>query len=391
MQVARAERSSAAGGLQTANRPSVRPVRGRHELSAFIKLPWRLYRGEQRWVAPLIGERRRHLEAKNNPFFEHAEAEYFLAWRGGQPVGRISAHIDERLNLFQGDDWGLFGFFEAENDSQIASALVESAADWLSARGQHRMVGPLDFSAHDECGLLVEGHAFGPHMFENWHHPYYQALLEAQGFSKAHDLYKWQVPTGEGRVVPAVYELADSLEPDHGITLRRPQGSFEAEVQAFCDVYYAASEQGFCSAPLTERELRTYARRLRFLIDPDFVLIAQRDGEPVGVCLALPDHKQVLAGLDGRLLPLGWLKALLARRKIDQISVLGLWVKPEYRQTPVAAAFYAEMLRVARRRGIRRAQTGCVGEDDERLSRAMRALGGRVAKRYRIYEREIGC
>jgi hypothetical protein len=124
----------------------------------FIKLPFRLYRGQPNWVPPLIFERKRHLSRKRNPFFEHAEAEYFLAWRDGRVVGRISAHVDHRLNEFQQNDWGLFGFFECEDDQEAADALFRTAEDWNRERGRDRIVGPFDFSTNHECGLLVEGH-----------------------------------------------------------------------------------------------------------------------------------------------------------------------------------------------------------------------------------------
>src|ERR671935_3303085 len=114
----------------------VRPVRSRGDLMRFIKLPWRLYRNEPMWVPPLISERKRHLDRDRNPFFQHAEAEYFLAWRDGEPVGRISAHVDHRLNEFHGTNWGLFGFFESEESREISDALLSAAEGWLRERGK---------------------------------------------------------------------------------------------------------------------------------------------------------------------------------------------------------------------------------------------------------------
>ena len=124
----------------------VKPVRSRGDLKRFIKLPWRIYRNAENWVPPLIMERKRHLDREKNPFFEHAEAEYFLAWRDGEPVGRITAHVDHRFNEFQDNDWGMFGFFEAEEDQEVADALLGTAEAWLRERGRDRMVGPMDFS-----------------------------------------------------------------------------------------------------------------------------------------------------------------------------------------------------------------------------------------------------
>src|SRR3954451_11516734 len=188
----------------------IQVVQSRSDLSRFVKLPFRLYKGEPNWVPPLIYERKRHLDRKKNPFFEHAEAEYFVALRDGEVVGRISAHIDHRLNEYQQNDWGLFGFFESENDQEVADALVKAAADWNRARGRDRIVGPFDFSTNHECGLLVEGHDLKPQVLEFWHHPYYQELLANGGMTKAMDLYKWFLDGSDRReILPVIFRVGD--------------------------------------------------------------------------------------------------------------------------------------------------------------------------------------
>jgi hypothetical protein len=170
----------------------VRPVRGRRDVTAFIKLPWRLYRGVDNWLPPLISERRKHLSRQSNPFFEHAEAEYFLAFRNGDAVGRIGAHVDHRFNDFHDNRWGMFGFYESDDDPAVAGALLDAAAGWLRERGRDRISGPFNFSTNHEVGLLIEGHQLRPQILEDWHHPYYGALLEGWGLHKVMDLYKWR-------------------------------------------------------------------------------------------------------------------------------------------------------------------------------------------------------
>jgi GNAT superfamily N-acetyltransferase len=366
-------------------------VSGRRELDTFIRLPWRLYRGIANWVPPLISERRRHLSFRHNPFFEHAEAAYFLAWRDGVPVGRISAQVDHRLNEFQDNRWGLFGFFESVDDASVSSALFESAEQWLRERGRDRMVGPMDFSTNHECGLLVEGHGLMPQILENWHHPYYRELFARAGMRKAMDLYKWQILTSEPeRVLPVIYDLADSLEESHGIHVRNMRRrDFAAEVERFMEVYNAAWRRNWGFVPLTAAELRAYAKELKPILDERLAFIAEKDGEAVGAALTLPDINKVLARLNGRMLPLGWLKILRGRRRLDEIRVFALGVKHEYRHTGTAAAFYAEHWRECLRRGVRRAETGWILETNEPMNRAMEALGGDIVKRYRVFERRI--
>jgi GNAT superfamily N-acetyltransferase len=253
------------------------------------------------------------------------------------------------------------------------------------------MVGPLDFSSNHECGLLVEGFEYRPQILENWHHPYYAGLLEGYGLTKAMDLLKWQILTAEHhRVMPVIDELADRLEAEHGIRVRKMRRrNFRAEVERFMEVYNEAWQRNWGFVPLTDAELDAYAKELRPILDEDFALVAEEDGRTVGVALSLPDYNQVLSRLNGRLLPFGWLKALRARRRIDEIRVLALGVKREQRHTGTAAGMYADVWRTCRRREITRAETGWILESNEPMNRAMEALGGDVVKRYRIYERAL--
>jgi GNAT superfamily N-acetyltransferase len=371
----------------------VRPVAGRREMAAFIRLPWRLYEDSAAWVPPLLTERKRHLDRRRNPFFEHAEAEYFLAWRDGEPVGRITAHVDHRFNEFQGNGWGLFGFFECERDPGVAAALLDTAESWLRERDRDRMVGPLDFSTNHESGVLVEGHEFKPQILENWHHPYYRELLEGQGMTKAMDLYKWEIITKDRpQMFQVINDLADRLEPEHGITLRRMRKrNLRAEVRAFMEVYNEAWSSNWGFVPLTDAELDHLAKELKPVLDEDFACVAEtRDGDVAGVSLSLPDFNQVLARLNGRLLPLGWLRALRDQRRIDEIRVFALGVKPAFQHTGVAAALYRDVWDACIRTRKRRAETGWILETNEAMNRAMEALTGRIIKRYRLYEREFG-
>jgi GNAT superfamily N-acetyltransferase len=366
----------------------VRPVRSRRDLMRFIRLPWRLYRNEPNWVPPLVSERKRHLDRSRNPFFEHAEAEYFLAWREGEPVGRITAHVDHRLNEFQGNDWGLFGFFESEDDPEVAAALVQSAGDWLLERGRDRMVGPMDFTTNHECGLLVEGHERPPQILEFWHHPYYAGLLEEQGLAKVMDLYKWELHISDReKVLPVLFELAEKLEPEHGIKVRHMRRrDFTNEVRRFMEIYNSAWERNWGFVPLTDAELEHYAKELKPILDENWAMMAEKDGEVVGAALTIPDYNKVLARLNGRLLPFGWLKALLARRKIDSVRVFALGVKPEYQHTGVAAAFYVEHFDMAQVTPQKWGEMGWILESNTAMNRGMEAMGGRIVKRYRLYE-----
>lgn len=372
----------------------VRPVSSKRERNAFIKLPWRLYAGESNWVAPLLFERRRFLDPHKNPFFQHAQVQLFLAWRDNRVVGRISAHVDANLDAFQGTNWGLFGFFECEDDPEVARALIDTAAVWLRARGRPTMVGPMDFTTNDECGLLIEGHERTPIILTGWHHPYYQGLLEdACGLDKAMDLLMWDLQVeNRDRVHEGIWKMADDVEAKHGIVCRNfVKKDLEAEVGRFLEVYNAAWERNWGFVPLTEEEVRHYAKTLKPVLDENWAMVAERKdtGEVVGAALTLPDYNQVLEKLNGRLLPTGWITALRARKQIDRVRVFALGVKPQYQHTGVAARFYQMHFDAAERTPQSGGEMGWILETNKPMNRAMEGMGGTVVRRFRVYERTL--
>jgi GNAT superfamily N-acetyltransferase len=374
----------------------IRPVASRRDRNTFIKLPWRLYRNEPNWVAPLLSDVREQLDPSRNPWFEHAEAEFFLAFKDGRAVGRISAHIDRNMQEFQGNDWGLWGWFECEDDAEVARALLDAAEAWLRARGAGTMVGPMSFTTNDECGLLVEGHQYKPIILGPWHHAYYQALLERDvGLSKVMDLYMWSLNvSGRDKVHPAIWEMADKLEAEHGIVCRNfSKKDLQAEVGRFLEVYNAAWERNWGFVPLSDREVRHYAKKLKPILDENWAMVAEKKdtGEVVGAALSLPDYNQVLAKLRprGRLLPFGWLTALRERRKIDAVYVFALGVKPAYQHTGVAARFYEMHFDAAERTPQKGGEMGWILEVNKPMNRAMEGMGGEIKRRYRLYERAL--
>lgn len=367
----------------------VRPVASKRDLTTFIKLPWRLYRNEPNWVPPLVYERRQFLDRRRNPWFEHGEAQYFLAWRDGRAVGRITAQVDHHLNEFQGNAWGLFGFFECEDDPEAAAALLDAAEVWLRARGRDRMVGPMDFTMNDECGVLVDGHERPPIILTPWTHRWYPALLEGAGMTKAMDTLMWELRIqGRDKVHPAIWRLAAQVESKHGITVRpMRKKDIEAEIDRFLEVYNAAWEKNWGFSPLTEPEVRHYAKTLKPLLDENWAFIAEKDGETIGAALTIPDYNQVLKHMNGRLLPFGWLTFLRRRKTIDRVRVFALGVKREWQHTGVAARFYQLHFDSAEVTPQTYGEMGWILETNTSMNRAMEGMGGTVVRRYRLYER----
>jgi GNAT superfamily N-acetyltransferase len=368
----------------------IRPVSSRRDLSRFIRLPWRIYRNHQLWVPPLVYERKRFLDRGKNPFFTHGEAEYFLAWRDGEPVGRITAQIDHDFNDFHKNEWGMFGFFESEDDPEVAAALLETAAEWLRARGRDRMVGPMDFTMNDESGIVIEGHDLPPRIKQPYHPPYYLGLMEGAGMQKAMDLYVYNLEVEDrDKVLPIIWELDEKLEPEHGIKLRHMRKrDLQAELDRFLEIYNIAWSKNWGFVPIRREEMEHTAKEMRPILDEDWMMACETaDGETVGIALTIADINQVLKRMNGRVLPFGWLKFLWYRPKIDRLRVGFLGVKPEYQHTGVAAAMYAEHFRVAARKRQSGGEIGWILETNTAMNRAVEAMGGRIVKKYRVYER----
>src|SRR5687767_2360795 len=322
--------------------PQVRPVSDRRDLNAFIKLPFRLRAGDPQWIPPLLFERRAFLDKRKNPWFQHAEAQYFLAERDGEAVGRITAHVDERWDSYQGGSDGMFGFFDSENDPEVSAALLDAAASWVRERGRERLLGPMDFTTNDECGLLIEGYDEPSMILEPWHPPYYRELIEGQGLDKTIDLLMWELWFGqlaEGeQFTPMIHAAADHSRKEGVVVRQMRKRDMEAEVARFMEVYNVAWGRNWGFVPITEAEVKFQAKNLKPVLDENWAMIAEKDGEVVGAALTLPDIDQVLARMKGRLLPFGWWHFLRRKRHITQLRVFALGVLPQHQHLGVAAA-----------------------------------------------------
>jgi GNAT superfamily N-acetyltransferase len=371
----------------------IRHVATRRDLNTFVHLPWAIYRNHPLWVPPLKFDVRNRLDRGKNPFFEHAEAEYWLAFRDGDPVGRITAHYDRNFNRFQHNEWGMFGWFEARDDPLVAGALLDAAEEWLRDRKRDRMVGPLSFSTNDQdAGLLVDGFDREPLILNQWTQPYYPALLEGAGLTKAMDLYMWELWVDDrASVHPAIVRMAEEVKTKHGIDVRgMRKRDLRSEVDRFLEVYNEAWERNWGFVPLTDEEVRHYAKELKPILDENWAFIAEKDGETVGAALTLPDYNQVLKHLNGRLLPIGWAKALYWRRKINRVRVFALGVKAKHQHTGVAAKLYTEHFDSAARTPQKGGEMGWILETNKSMNRAMEGMGGKIVSTYRLFEKELG-
>lgn len=374
----------------------VRPARTAADLRRFIDLPYRLHRGDPQWVPPLRMDMRTLLSRQKNPFFQHADAEYFLAERetagdGGRQrerAGRIAAIHNRLHNEFHADEVGFFGFFECVDDQAVADALFEAAAAWLRERGLRVMRGPASFSTNDECGVLVDGFDTPPTVL-NPHNPrYYVPLVERAGLTPAKDLFQYQStnPTMPERLIRGAQLIAERKK----IRLRRIDlKHFDKEVERIKQIYNAAWEKNWGFVPMTDAEIDHLASQLKPVVVPDLVLFAEREGEVIGFAAALPDLNIALkANPSGRLFP-GIIKILWAKRKITRIRILLLGLLKEYRVTGADALMYHWIWEKGYALGYRWAEAGWILDDNVAMSNALVRMGFQHYKTLRLYDRSL--
>jgi len=369
----------------------VSSVSGGKDLRAFIDLPYKLHANQPLWVPPLKLERRLFLSRRMNAFFTHGQAEYFLARRDGRVVGRISAQINDAFNDYQEKSWGWFGFLEFEDDAEVLAALLDAAAGWLRERGTDRMVGPASFTMNDESGVLIEGYELRPMIAQPWNPRYYPERLEQAGMAKAMDLLMWNLEVADReKVLPVIFELAEKVQSEHGIRVRPMRRmQLRRDLDAFADIYNAAWSENWDFVPYSKKDLDALAQELHLVFDKHWFFIAEKEdtGEVVGIAMTIPDPNQILEKMGGRLLPFGWWHFLNKSRHIDRVRVGWLGVRPEHQHTGVAAKLYVEHFNAAAVRPQKGGEMGWILETNEPMNRGMEAMGGRIVKRYRIYER----
>jgi GNAT superfamily N-acetyltransferase len=368
----------------------VRPERGRRERAAFLTLPYRLYDGLSGWVPPLRMAEAALQDRAKNPFFRHSEAEHFLAWRGGRVVGRIAAIENRRHNEVHGERVGFFGFLDVEPDAEAARALLDAAARWCRERGLAALRGPTSYSTNDVCGALVEGFDEPPAVQMPWNRPDLDGLVRGAGFAPVKDLVALWISASEPPPERFVRVAARQLERS-GIRLRPLDlARFDREVAILLDLYNRSWEANWGFVPATEEEFRHAAKDLKQVADPALSAVAEQHGKPVGFMAVLRDVNRVLAPRGGgRLLPSNLVRLLWGLKRVKRWRVIALGVVPEARGRGVNEAFFLHALAAAAAKRGEGAEAGWVLADNQRMLAPILAVGGRITKRYRIYERPL--
>lgn len=371
----------------------VRRVENESDRMQFIKLPWKIYKNDKFWVPPLLFDVRKNLNPKKNPFFKHAEIELFLAEKDGNLVGRIAAIKNDNHNKFHKDKTGFFGFFECINDEEVSDLLLEKACEWCKSKGFDKIVGPVNPSTNDECGLLVDGFDSSPVMLMPYNPKYYEKLISDFGFEKENDLYAYDCPKeviNNEKKMAQLERVTELIKKRYKVTLRNiNMKDLMNEVRKIEEVYNSAWEDNWGFVPLTSDEFDFMAESMKMIVDPDFVMFAEIDGKAVGFTLTLPDINQVLKKMNGRLLPFGIFTLLLNKKKINNLRVIIMGVKPEFQKKGIDSIFYLDTIKKGNSKGYRGAEISWVLEDNIVMRQTAENLGAWIYKTYRIYGKNI--
>jgi hypothetical protein len=376
----------------------VTALRGWRDRNRFVDLPYGLHRNDPNWVPPLRRDMHRVLNRSRNPFFDHGEACFWLAWRDGVPVGRISAQINHLHLETHRDETGNFGLLEAIDDQAVFAALQRTAENWLRDRGMRRILGPYSLSMNDDIGVLVSGFETPPMVGMPYTPPYYGQHLVAEGYVKAKDLHALRVTLADivTRHLHQLERVTARLRAEGRIAVRPlDPARFAEEMRLALDIYNEAWTQNWGFLPVTEREAKQIIDQLAPVLPPQSVVFALADGEPAAMLVALPNLNEIVADLDGRLFPINWLKLLwrLRFRKPKTARVMLTGVRQRYRRSALSMALVTlmlgEILDAARRANIEMVEFSWILEDNKPSLEGCHAIGAQLDKLYRIYGKAL--
>lgn len=363
------------------------PVKTEKDFKTFINFPYQLYKKDRYWVPPLKKEVRKLFDPEENPFWKHAEREMFLAYRGKSMAGRICAILDYNYMEFWDEKTGYFGFFECDNDEDAADELFEHVREYFRDKNITKFIGPMNPSTNDECGVLVEGFYTPPFIMMIHNYEYYSSLLGHAGLTRAKDLlaYYFDIKDTPWEYLERLGSIVRRRVHDMKV---RPINldDFKNEVNKIKVIYNDAWSRNWGFVPLTDEEIDVLAKNLKPLVKSELVPIVEIDNEPVAVSLAVPNYNQVLTKLHGRLGPVEMLKFLFYKNKIKEGRVMIMGVRKQYRKMGLESLLFLETFRAAQQLGYTGGELSWILEDNYPMNNAIKKMGGKEYKKYRIFE-----
>jgi len=358
------------------------------EKKKFLHFPFKLYKDCKNWVPPLIIEMKEKFDSKRHPFYAHGEAAFFLALRDGVVVGRIAALVDRSHNEFHNEKAGGFGFFDIEEDREVASQLLQKAAIFCKDKGMTTIRGPFNYSTNEECAALVRGFDSPPVLMMPWNPPWYDKILQEAGLDKAMDLFAYSID--KNTPFERLARLSARAVKRNNLKVRRiDMSSFDQELEQVRLIYNSAWKNNWGFIPLSKEEFSWHAKKMKQVLLPDLALIVEVSGEAAGFMISLPDYNQVLKKMNGRLFPFGIFKFLLMKKRISNLRVVMMGITPEFRNLGAEAALIYETITTGLRIGFQGAELSWVLEDNLPMVKLAEKIGADPYKQYRIYEAPV--
>jgi hypothetical protein len=379
----------------TAGATRIEPVADARSRRRFVALPAAIFADDPNYVQPLNYERMLRLDSRHNPYFAHAEVALWLAWRDGQPVGRISAQVDANHLARHKDASGQFGFLDAIDDREVFAALLRTAEDWLRARGMRRAVGPFSLSINEESGLLIDGFHRPPYVMMGHARPYYAGHVEALGYAKAVDLFAYRfdisLPIGPRMVRLARRDVSVSQVRFRPLEWKR----YEADLALIVDIFNDAWSDNWGFVPMTGAEVEAMARELKPIVKDRYIAIAEVAGKAAAMAVTIPNVNAAIRSFHGRLLPFNWAK-LLWRLKVQGVKSVRMplmGVRKAYQSSRLGAALALGVIEEVRRyhvaNRVTEAELSWVLEQNRPTHHIITQMGGRHDKTYRVYQKAL--
>ena len=338
----------------------------------------------------MLSDVKAKLDPRKNPFFDHSEVELFLAFRGNVLSGRIAAIRDENHNRVHQDKVAFFGMYESFNDPDVAKALLDHVAAWALERGMDTLRGPMNLSMNDECAFLLEGFDSPPVLMMTYNPPFYLDLMEQSGFVKARDLYAFYMHKDRD-IARKIDIIVNKVRKSTSIKLRTlTKKTLNEDLEKIRYIYNQSWEQNWGFVPSTDAEIDHMAKSLYQFADWDLVILAEDRGKPVGFTFGLPNYNEVLIKMNGRITPMSVLNYLRYRGKITGIRAVVFGILKEYRMTGLSYYLYWLLHKNSIANGYTWAETSWQLEDNDAINKFVSSIGGKVYKKYRLFEKQIG-
>lgn len=381
---------------------SIRPVTTQADLDAFLRIPWKVYKDDPNWSAPLWKEHVHFFDPKHNPELKHIDHQKFVAWRGSETVGTIIAHVNHAYNKTHEENAGWFGQFELLNDAEAGAALIATAEEWLRGKEVSKIMGPATYSTNSEIGLLIDGQDSPTMILMPYHKAYYKGFVEACGYGKAMDLFAYIIDLHKfagakaDKIDPRILRVVERIRKRGNFDIRLvDMKNWDSEIAKVKTLYNQIWAKNWGFIPLTNEEIDHLAEGLKAMVDPNIAMWVEVEGKKVAVAIPLPDVNQPMRASKMKpgepefwqLLKLIW--NWKVRGKVTGVRVWAMGILEEYRTSGLDALMYYEMLTRGIPRGYEFVEMSWILENNEMMNRGVLSLGAKVYKTYRVYEKVL--